>query len=84
MLESDGVIVMLTRTGAVTVSVMDPDTLPVMAVTSVLPIPVDAASPCEPFALLMVATDVDDEFQVTDVVRFSVELSEYVPVAINC
>jgi hypothetical protein len=38
----------------------------------------------EPAALLMAATVVDDDFQVTDVVRFCVELSEYVPVAVNC
>jgi len=34
--------------------------------------------------LLIVATAVFDEFQVTNVVRVCVVLSEYVPVAVNC
>ncbi len=35
-------------------------------------------------ALEIVATDVVAEAQVTWLVRFCVELSEYVPVAVNC
>ena len=42
------------------------------------------ARPLEPLALLIVATDVAAEAQVTLVVRSWVELSVYVPVAVNC
>jgi len=42
------------------------------------------ASPLFGDALLMVATLVFDELQVTDVVRFCVVPFEYVPVAVNC
>jgi hypothetical protein len=42
------------------------------------------ANPCEPAALLIVATVPTLELQVTDVVRFRVLLSEKVPVAVNC
>src|SRR3989338_1162096 len=35
-------------------------------------------------ASLIVATDVADELQFTNVVKFFVLLSEYVPVAVNC
>ena len=45
----------------------------------------EVASPLEPSAaLLMVATVVSEELQVTEDVRFCVEKSEYVPMAINC
>ena len=68
----------------VTVSVAVPETLPDVAVIVVEPAATAVANPLEPAALLMLATDAVDEFQVTDVVRFCVELSEYVPVAVNC
>jgi hypothetical protein len=42
------------------------------------------ARPCEPGALLMLATFVFEESQDTDVVRFCVLLSEKCPVAVNC
>jgi hypothetical protein len=34
--------------------------------------------------VVIVATDVTDELQVTEAVKSFVELSEYVPVALNC
>ena len=58
--------------------------LPEVAVIVVEPAATDVALPLEPAALLMAATVVRDELQVTAVVRFCVELSEYVPVAVNC
>ena len=73
-----------TSVAEVTVSVVDPDILPDVAVIVVEPAATDVALPLEPAALLMAATVVDDDFQVADVVRFCVELSEYVPVAVNC
>jgi hypothetical protein len=69
---------------AVTVRLVDPDTLPDVAVIVVEPDATDVADPLEPAALLIVATPVLDELQVTDTVRFWVELSEYLPVAANC
>ena len=60
----------------VTVSVAVPETLPNVAVIVVEPAATEVANPLEPAALLMVATAVVIDFQVTDVVRFCVELSE--------
>jgi len=74
-------------TGAVplmTVSVVDPGMFPDVAVIVVVPVETEVASPLEPAALLMVATVVDDELQITDVVTFCVVLSEKVPAAVNC
>ncbi len=51
-----------------TVSVVDPDTFPNVAVIVVLPVETEVASPLEPAALLMVATDGVDELQVVDAV----------------
>jgi len=73
-----------TSVAEVTASEVDPDILPDVAVIVVEPAAADVALPLEPAALLMAATVVDDDFQVTDVVTFCVELSEYVPVAVNC
>jgi len=73
-----------TSVAEVTASEVDPDILPDVAVIVVEPAATDVALPLEPAALLMAATVVDDDFQVTDVVTFCVELSEYVPVAVNC
>jgi hypothetical protein len=84
MLGLAGVIAMDTSVAAVTVSVVDPDMLPSVAVIVVEPGVSDVARPLEPPALLMVATPAVNEFQVTDVVRFCVVPSEYVPVAVNC
>ncbi len=80
----DGVTAIDTRVAGVTVSVVDPDMLPDVAVTVVEPAATDVARPFEPVALLIVATPVLDELQVTVVVRFCVVLSENVPVAVNC
>ena len=63
---------------------VDPDIVPDVAVIVVEPTAAEVASPLEPAALLMAATPVADEFQVTAVVRSCVVLSEYVPVAVNC
>ena len=49
-----------------------------------VPVARAVARPCDPAALEMVATEVFAEAQVTWVVRSCVELSEYVPVAVNC
>jgi hypothetical protein len=84
MLGSVGITAIDTSVAAVTVSVVKPDMLPEPAVIVEVPGTVVVASPCEPFALLMVATDVDDEIHVTDIVKSCVVLSVYVPVAVNC
>jgi hypothetical protein len=84
MLEFVGVTAMDTRVAEVTVSVAVPTTLPDVAVIVDEPAATDVANPLEPAALLMAAIVAADDFQVTDVVRFCVVLSEYVPVAVNC
>ena len=84
MLGLVGVTDIDTSVAEVTASEVDPDILPDVAVIVVEPAATDVALPLEPAALLMAATVVDDDFQVTDVVTFCVELSEYVPVAVNC
>jgi hypothetical protein len=84
MLGKAGVIATETSVAGVTVRVVLPEIFPNVAVIDVAPVPTDVANPFEPAALLMAATDDADEPQVTAVVRFSVEPSEYVPVAVNC
>ena len=59
-----GVTWMETKTGAVTVSSVPPDTAPMAAEIVVVPIPAVLARPCEPAALLTVATPVAVEAQV--------------------
>jgi hypothetical protein len=76
--------VKVTTLPPVTVSAAVPTVLPNVAVIVVEPAATDVARPLEPAALLIVATPAVNEFQVTDVVRSCVELSEYVPVALNC
>jgi hypothetical protein len=71
-----GVIAMETSVAAVTVNVVDPDILPDVAVIVVEPAATDVVKPLELAALLMAATPVADEFQVTAVVRSCVVLSE--------
>jgi hypothetical protein len=71
-----GVTFMDTSVAEVTVSVVDPDILPDVAVIVVEPAATDVAKPLELAALLMDATPAVDEPQVTAVVRFCVELSE--------
>jgi hypothetical protein len=60
----------------VTVSRAVPAMLPDIAVIVVEPTATDVAKPLEPGALLMAAIPTADEFQVSDVVRFCVVLSE--------
>lgn len=64
----------------VTVSTVEPDTLPAVAVIVVVPTVRQVASP----VLLIVAISVLEELHVTDEVTSSVLLSEKVPVAVNC
>ena len=59
----------------VTVSVVLPEMAPLAAEIVVLPTAAELASPCEPAALLTVATLVLLDAQVTCVVRFCVEPS---------
>jgi RsiW-degrading membrane proteinase PrsW (M82 family) len=61
---------------AVTVSVAVPETPPDMAVKTVVPAAIAVALPLEPVALLIAATLVLDELQVTEAVRFCVVPSE--------
>lgn len=84
MLELVGVTAMDTSVVEVTVSAVDPDMLPDVAVIVVEPATAVVANPLDPAALLMAATAAADEFQVTSVVRSCVVLSENVPVAVNC
>lgn len=72
------------NTAAVIVRLVDCVTTPIVAVIVVRPAVIDVANPFDPSALLMVATPALDEFQVTVVVKFWVDPSEYVPVAVNC
>ena len=68
--------VRVTTPPPVTVSAAVPTTLPNVAAIDVEPEVTDVARPLDPAALLMVATPAVSEFQVTDVVRSCVELSE--------
>jgi hypothetical protein len=65
-----------TSVAGVTVRVVDPDMLPDAAVIVVDPVAMGEANPLEPAALLIVATSVSDELQVTAVVRSCVVSSE--------
>jgi len=69
-------IVMYTSVVDVTVKVVDPEMLPDTAVIVVDPATAGVANPLEPAALLIVATPVLDELQVTTAVRSCVVLSE--------
>ena len=82
----NGVIAMEMRAALVTVSVVVPGTFVAgsRALIVVVPAETDVARPRDPFALLMAATDISEELQVTDAVTSCVELSVYVPVAVNC
>jgi hypothetical protein len=76
MEELTGVIAMDTSVAGVTVNVVDPDTLPDVAVIVAEPAATEAANPLEPAALLIVAAPVLDELQVAVAVRFCVVLLE--------
>src|SRR6266700_2738134 len=84
MLGFVGVTAIEERVAFVTVSVVFPETSPSVAVIVVVPAATDVAKPCEPPALLIVATPAAEELQVTWVVRSCVVLSLKVPVAVNC
>ena len=71
-------------TACVTVSVVDPEMLPEVAVIVVEPVSTDVASPFEPDILLMVAILVFDEFQITDEEISCCGPAENVPMAMNC
>jgi hypothetical protein len=70
------------RTGAavVTVNVVEPVTEPEVAWIVLLPGPTPLAKP----VLLIVPTEVLEEVQLTEFVRFWVLPSLYLPVAVNC
>ena len=70
-----GVTAIDTNVAAVTVRVVPPEIDPLAAEIVELPGEAEVARPCEPLALLIVATAVLEEDQVTCVVRFWVELS---------
>ena len=70
-----GVTVIDTRVAAVTASCVEPDTPPSVAEIVVEPTPAEVARPEEPDALLIEAVAALDDPQVTDEVRFCVELS---------
>ena len=79
-----GVMCIAVRVAGVTVNRLLPEIVPLAAVMVVVPNPTVFAKPFEPAALLMLATLAFEEAQVTCAVRFSVELSERIPVAVNC
>jgi hypothetical protein len=80
MLGAAGVTAMEDRVAAVPVRVVFPEILPWVAVMVAAPTVTVVARP----VLLMVATDVLDERQMTCVVISRLVPSEYVPLAVNC
>ncbi len=76
MLGLFGVTSMETRVAEVTVSEVAPEILPDVAVIVVEPASTEVDKPLEPHALLMLATQLEDEPHVTAVVKFCVVLSE--------
>ena len=71
-----GSTAMDTSVAAVTVNVVDPETLPKVAVIVLLPMATGVARPTESAVLLMAATPVLEELQVTDAVMSCFVLSE--------
>jgi len=61
---------------AVTVRVVEPEMFPEVAVIVVIPVPTAVAIPFDPAALLIVATELTEELQVTDAVMLLVVLFE--------
>ena len=72
------------KTAALTVSTVEPATP--LSVTLIVDVPVatPVAKPCDLAESEIVATEGVAETHVTWLVRFCVELSEYVPIAVNC
>lgn len=79
-----GVTAIDCKTPLVTVRVVEPEMLPDTAEMSEEPCAIAAAKPWVGTALLIVATAVVPELQVTDAVMSCVLLSLKVPVALNC
>ena len=71
-----GVTAMEINMAGVTVTVVEPEILPDVAVIVAEPLPTVAASPLLPATLLMVATLVFEELHATDVVMSCELLSE--------
>ncbi len=76
MLGEAGVTPIAFSVADVTVSVVLPKMFPNVALMTAEPAARDVASPVEPAVLLIAATAVSDELQVTDAVRSRVVLSE--------
>jgi hypothetical protein len=81
-----GVTFMAVKTAGVTVKAAVPlmSELGSVAVMVDTPVLSALASPWEPVALEMLAIRLLDEDQVTELVMFCVDRSEYRPVAVNC
>ena len=75
MLGAAGITAMETSAAGVTVNPVEPDMLPTVAVIVTEPVASVEARPLEPEALLIEATLLSEEPQVTELVRFCVELS---------
>ena len=71
-----GVTLMAASVAEDTVSVVPPETAPDLAVIVAEPAATDIARPLDPAELLIAATVMSDELQVTDAVRSWVELFE--------
>ncbi len=71
-----GITVIKTRVAGVTVKVVEPEILPDLAVIVVVPIAFEVAFPFDLDTLLIVATDLAEELQITNVVMSFVLLSE--------
>ncbi len=80
-----GVTAMDTSVAGLTVSVAAFEVMPAdMAVIADVPMPAPKALPCEPAALLMLATEVLPEIHSALPVKSWVVLFVYVPIAVNC
>ena len=75
MLRFAGITAIDTRVAGATVKLVDPTIVPSVAVIVTAPCAVAVARPFEPDALLIEATVMSEEFQVTDAVTSCVELS---------
>lgn len=64
--------------------VVEPEMAPEVAVMVVVPGETAVARPLVPWESLMVAAAGFEELQETEVVKYWVVLSEYVPIAVNC
>lgn len=84
VIELAGATFIETRVTVVTVIVVWLVIFPNVAIIEVLPPESDVANPWVPEALLIVAIEGSEELHVTEEVRSWVEVSEKVPVALNC